>query len=138
MAHAEHGRVQQVAERDNESPHVMSKGQETANGVEVPEDEGASDAESDPSSGSPAPPPKPTALEDALDCASWDQLRYCLRLLCTTKQHKDAISAHFLRPISKSDNWKRPRYELCRNCGSDYTVDENEKGDCYYHPGMPD
>ena len=37
--------------------------------------------------------------------------------------------------IDSSGTLKRKAFERCKNCGEAYDVEDNDMGDCRYHPG---
>jgi hypothetical protein len=41
-----------------------------------------------------------------------------------------------LEPIAATDDEMVPRYATCLNCGAQFDVSSNDRGDCRWHPGI--
>jgi len=93
---------------------------------------------------------KLSALHDAINCASLVRLRETLVVLSIQSDViRNALSSRLLvsegdlvqptgasaEPAMQASSKKRPRYEQCKHCKSEFDVMKNREGSCVYHDG---
>jgi hypothetical protein len=87
-------------------------------------------------SGSPTPPPQNTTIFDAINTSPCVELKRLLWIIWTRyPSARTTIDNTLRRPMDSSGTLKRKAFEKCKNCGEAYDVEDNDMGDCRYHPG---
>jgi hypothetical protein len=77
------------------------------------------------------------SLDSAIDDAPVHQIRFALKELARSQATAKAyLEKTFTLPIVGSNSRKRKAFDVCGHCSEEYTVSDNEKGCCNYHPGM--
>lgn len=76
-------------------------------------------------------------LDSAINDAQEDRLRSIIRTLARAQPAaRTFIEQSLIAPLVGSDSKKRKRYDVCGNCGAEYTTDEIVIGSCdFFHPG---
>ena len=83
-----------------------------------------------------APEVDTSSLKEAIQTASVARIRSLLTLICKTNELAEEIANDsLLASMEDSLDKKRKKFENCKNCGEEYDVEQNDKGDCVYRSG---
>ncbi len=85
----------------------------------------------------PSPEPSPVTLKTAISSAPQHEVVAALQHLAATLPTAQVyLEGRFLLAMPGNGSRKPKAMDVCGHCKEDYTVSENRKNCCMYHPGI--